>query len=568
MRFWAILFLLISGITSFACELDIPSGYYISPVDFKIYLSGTFGEPRKTHFHTGIDIKTGGVEGKAIRAVADGFISRINISPYGYGNALYITHPNGTVSVYAHLQKFDSKIQAFVKQKQKELTQFAINLEDLPSDLFPIKQGESIALSGNSGGSGGPHLHFEIRDSLEHPLNPLLYGFDEWITDNANPNIYNLYFYNLDDNRFFTSSFKKGASNNAYGKYTINGVVKVNTDELGIGVHTVDLFTGTSNKNGVYEIELLFDNQVIYHYQMDYLSFDFSKHVYSHCDYWQKKMNNNTIHKCFVEKGNQLPTYPYLLNKGAIILADDAIHQVTIRVSDYHGNTSEISCQVQKDNTQKVFVPSTYDYVDYLIANQRNTYRSDNITIQFPKDVLFDDLYFDYSETKNNEWGPFYNIHHKKTPVGGYFDLSLRIQNIDSSFIDKYLVAYYNYKDYKKALGGSVKDSFIHVKSRDFGTYFIDIDTIAPVITPVNISAGKNMRTAKVIQVKATDNFSGIDTYDAIVNGQWSVLEYDAKRRLFTYRIDEAVVAGENEIIFVIGDERGNVSQVDYRFQY
>lgn len=547
---------------------EVEENYFRSPVDIKLYLSGTFGEPRSTHFHTGIDIKTEGVEGKKIYAVADGYISRISVSPYGYGNALYVTHTNGMVSVYGHLQKFSSEIQAWTKQQQHELTNFAINLEDLDPKLFPVKQGDVIALSGNTGGSGGPHLHFELRDSLEHPLNPLLFGFEDWLSDQARPSIYNVFFYSLGEDRQFTAAKKLKPSLISSGNYAIQNPIKVNTQNLGIGIHTVDLFTGTSNKNGVYAIKLYDNNELIYHYQVDILSFDYTKHVYSHCDYWQKKNHNNTVHKCFVEKGNQLPTYKSVLNSEGITLNTQSEHQLRVEVSDFHGNTSTTRFRVIYDSTATFFQTTLEDYTSLFTAGERNYHRTENIRIDFGEEVFFNDLYFQYSERPHNAIGPYFDVHNKYTPVSTYFDISLRYDAIDSAYMDKYLIAYYDYKNRKQSIGGKIRGGFIHGETRALGTYFIDIDTIPPKVSALNISQGKTMTWQKSIQFKAYDDFSGIDEYNAFVNGLWVVLSYDAKRNLMSYHIDEFTQKGENLLEILVSDERGNVDYQSFTFNY
>lgn len=552
----------------FASLQEAPAGYFSSPIDHKIYLSGTFGEPRSTHFHTGIDIKTEGVEGKSIYAVADGYISRIGVSPYGYGNALYITHDNGFVSVYGHLQKFSSEIQHWVKNQQRLQTSFEINMENLDPSLFAVKKGQVIARSGNSGGSGGPHLHFELRDSLEHPLNPLNYGFSDWITDAAAPSIYNIYFYNLDTNKAFSSTNKQKVSLVSTGKYQLTSPILVNTAILGLGVHTVDLFTGTSNKNGIYQIKLFVDDQLHYHFKIDELAFDCTKHVYSHCDYWEKKTNNNSVHKCFVEQGNKLPTYPFLINNGGIKLLDNDLHTIRIEVSDFHGNTSETNFQVQKAINSNYFTITKPVFETTFLYGQRNTFKNDLVSIELNNDVLFDNVFFEYKQNANNSFGPVLKIHNVKTPLANYFDIAIKLNKIDSTYLDKYLVAYFDYNNRKKAIGGKIREGFIHTKSREFGTYFIDIDTIPPKISALNISEGKNMSAQKVIQFKASDNLSGIQEYNAFVNGCWVVLEYDAKRNLFTYHIDEWTLKGENELTLVIADERGNAQREQYKFSY
>jgi len=546
---------------------EVPEGYFRSPVDIKIYLSGTFGEPRSTHFHTGIDIKTHGVEGKKIYSVAEGYVSRVSVSPFGYGNAVYVTHPNGMVSVYGHLQKFASKIQEWVKQQQHAQTNFAINMEDLSPSLFPVIKGEVIAFSGNTGGSGGPHLHFELRDSLEHPLNPLFYGFEEWVIDKLKPSIYNLFFYNLNELKQFTPVKKVKASLVSTGIYMINSVIQVNTPKLGIGVHTIDLFTGTANKNGVYEIKLYHNETLTYHYRADLLSFDYTKHVYSHCDYWQKK-NNNTVHKCFREKGNKLPLYPVMIEEGEIDLSNSALHNIRIEVNDFHGNTSKISAKLQYQPQAEFFKPKEERYHAHFLLGQRNQFSNNNVRISLDEGVLFNDLYFQYKERANNSYGPFIDIHNSAVPVGDYFDISIKIHAIDTNDIEKYVIAYYDYKNRKKSIGGKYSEGFMCGETRSLGTYFIDIDTVPPRLNALNISEGKQLTHQKNIQFRVSDSLSGIASYDAFLNGKWVVLTYDAKKSLMTYTINKSILKSENILEVLIVDERGNYTSKQYDFTY
>lgn len=553
---------------SLAQNYNIPKDYFRSPLDIPLYLSGTFGEPRTTHFHTGIDIKTGGVQGKNIYAIADGYISRVNVSPYGYGNALYITHPNGYVSVYAHLKSFKKNIETWLKGKQIDETSFAVNLENLPPNLFPVKKGEIIAQSGNSGGSGGPHLHFEIRDSLEHPINPFYFGYDLKVEDKAKPSIYNVYFYDIDSEGNPLSSKKNAATNLSYGNYNIATTQKVNTSLLGFGVHTVDLFTGTSNKNGVFEIKMFVNDILHYHYRVDELDFNFTKHVYSHCDYWAKRSANNTTHKCFVEKGNKLKVYPNLINNGIVNLTDNQTKNIKIEVLDFHGNKSTINFSVVKDLTATYFIKNNEEFQYDFKQSDSNTIQYNDFRLILPKDVLFTDLKFKFTREGQGKYSQLYKIHDAKVPVANYFDISILPLNIDTTKLEKYYIAYTDYNGKKQYVGGIFRNGFLNTKSRAFGTYFIDIDEDAPEVKAVNIYNNKKMTAYTTIQFTASDAISGIAEYNLFINGNWALLEYDAKRNLFTYNIDNLVRQGTNQLELVISDDRSNATVVNYIFTY
>ncbi|MGB1248622.1 MAG: M23 family metallopeptidase, partial [Chitinophagales bacterium] len=507
---------------------EYPQDYFSSPVDFTIYLSGTFGEPRTTHFHAGLDIKTQGVEGKNIYAVADGYVSRIKVSPWGYGNALYITHPNGYTTVYAHLQKFDEAIATYVKEQQYALTESEVNLDSLPSDLFVFAKGDIIAKSGNSGSSFGPHLHFEIRDSLEQPHNPMLFGFDKIIKDDVKPAISNLIVYNQTTDRYATDS-KQISLAGSNGAYSLSNTLIVNRDEIGFGIHAIDQLSGVSNKNGLNHIELYMDDDLLYEYEMDKFAFTEGKYVYTHCDYWKKRKDKQTVHRCFVQKGNQLRTYPTTTNDGIVYLFDNEKHQVKIIARDFHGNESVLSFLIQKDESSSFFTAKEDDYIDIFEAGTRNHFRNDNVQIDMSAEVLFDDLYLEYHEEDRNQLTDMFHIHNHETPVFTYFNLKLKPNEIDSAKSDKYIIVHKNYKDKYIAMGGEIDGDFVSTKTRTLGRYYVSIDTIAPKISPVNISEGKTMTWQKYVQVKATDNLSGIAEYNAFLNGEWVLLTLDGK---------------------------------------
>ncbi len=555
--------------SSVSAQENYPQNDFRSPLDIPLYLSGTFGEPRNTHFHAGLDIKTGGVEGKNIYAIADGYISRIKASAWGYGNTLYVTHTNGYTSVYAHLSKFDDKIAKWLKQQQEANTIFEINLDSLDASLFPVKQGEIIAKSGNTGGSHGPHLHFEIRDSLERPINPFLFGFDIRVKDNVKPGLYNLVLYNLSSDRHFSNSKNIKLSGSA-GKYLLSETIKVNKDEVGFGINTTDKFTDVHNHNGVYDIKMYFDGELLYHYQMNRFRFDEGKYVLSHCDYWLKRNNKQTVHKCFVEQGNQLEAYNYLNNEGKVFLYDYALHNVKIEVTDFHKNKSTLDFKVQRDDNATTFKDSEPKFDDILVQGQANLYKNEDISLDMEEDVLFDHLYLNVKKVARSSISDGFHIGDVTKPAFTWFNITLKTKQLQEDLKDKYVVAFKNYKNRVKSLGGTFCDETqtICATTRDFGYYYVTLDTIPPVITSLSVSEGKDMSKYKAIQFKMSDNLSGIDEFDLFINGTWAVLELDGKKSLYTYKIDNKVVKGKNHLLLVVKDERNNASTFSAEFDY
>ena len=305
---------------SFYSTAQHPKDYFCSPLDIPLFLSGNFGEIRTNHFHSGIDIKTQGVEGKPVYAPADGCVSRIKIAAGGYGNALYLTHANGYTTVYGHLSAYSDTLKKYITAEQYKKESFEIEL--IPdSNLFRFKKGDVIAFTGNTGSSGGPHLHFELRDTkTESTYNPLLFGFE--VKDKIPPAITSLAVYDFDENpRHGWRNRKIYSVTKADGKYIVNGGKPfVVSGITGFGLEVYDQLDGADNHNGAYSIELLKDSARIYFHKIDEMPFYLSRFVNSHIDYEEKKLRGNIFQKSFVEPGNQLKIYETKISAGITVI--------------------------------------------------------------------------------------------------------------------------------------------------------------------------------------------------------------------------------------------------------
>jgi hypothetical protein len=323
---------------------EYPTDYFRSPLEIPLNLSGSFGELRTNHFHAGIDIKTEQREGLNVVAAADGYVSRIKVSSVGYGYALYIDHPNGYTTVYGHLQKYSAKIDEYVKGQQYELESFSIDLYP-DRGLLPVMKGEIVGLSGNSGGSGGPHLHFEVRETATEKLvNPLLFGFQ--VKDKIPPSVSNVWIVPLTDSSWVNGARLPVALETKGGGLKTTTLPKVYGD-VGFAITTVDMLDGNSNRCGIYRIEFFVDGLQVYGQRMDRLDFTTNRAMNAHTIYERFKKDRSSIHGSYRLPGNPLDIYDNLVNDGVISFRDGKTHVCEYRLLDIMGNETRVKFNVQ-----------------------------------------------------------------------------------------------------------------------------------------------------------------------------------------------------------------------------
>lgn len=537
-----------------------PNDYFISPVDFPISLSGTFAELRANHFHSGIDIRTQGVEGKPVFACADGYVSRIKISPFGFGKALYITHPKGYTTVYAHLSGFNKAIDAWVRSEQYRLEQFDVDLFPGKNQLI-VSQGEIVAYSGNSGSSQGPHLHFEIRNAKnEMPINPQLFSIP--IKDFIRPGITSLRVYpegqgSLINGKPGPSTFETAGWGPVHRLKTTDTVQIAGNFSFGIQVY--DLLNGSNNKNGISKYSIYIDSVLCFECQANTFSFSESRYINSLIDYQQYYKNGQRYMKSRIAPNNKLSMYSFPGNRGIFTAAPNVVQKIKITATDGAGNESVLRFTVKGSKVAKLEENPKTDQLIFSYLTPNN-YSNKYISISIPGNCLYDSINFTYSMSKRlaTTCSPVHQIHTPEIPLQEYFDVSVKVDSTFKNLGSKLLLAAIRPGKSASSAGGKYENGFVKARIRDFGQYAVMADTTDPVIKAVNISNGKSIASQATIRMRISDDFSGINTYRATLNGKWILMEYDAKNQRLEYQRDDRLITGKNDFLLIVEDGCGN----------
>jgi len=525
------------------------------PLGGTLLLTGSFCEFRSNHFHGGDDFRTG-TNGKPVYAIADGYVFRIKVAGGGYGNALYLYHPEGDgyISVYGHLQSYIPQIAKWVEGFQDSIQEFAFD-HYLDSNLIPVKKGQVVAYSGNTGRSFGPHLHFEIRNQQDEPFNPQLFGYR--IADTRAPEIRNIAVYPADDNSYVNyanySSVFSVSGNSVNSNITVHGNVY-------FGIEAYDYLNDVSSRNSVYSTKLYVDGKLIYYSQFDRFSYYHNRDINSMVDYKRRVTTDMRIQRCYVEPNNDLYHYKALENNGVVSFTDNQYHSVKFVVADIYGNTKTVSFSVKSSTTEKDF-GIVRDSTMFMAYDKENVFTRPGIEIFFPEKSLFDNIFLEYNTSEGSEYSPMFQIHNEFVPVKNDYILSLNLSLVPDDLKDKAVICFVDYKNDIACYTGTVKDNFLSVFTNDFGRFYLDVDVIPPYITPLNISDGANMKSHSNIKFKITDNLSGINDWSGFVNGEWVIVKYDAKNDLIWYNFDDKTKSGKNTFTLLVVDGVGNISE-------
>ncbi|SFR81105.1 M23 family metallopeptidase [Maribacter stanieri] len=560
MRKISLSLLLLFCFTLFAQE-DYPKDAFAPPMDIPIILAGTFGELRSNHFHSGVDIKTQQREGVPVNSIGDGTITRIKVSLWGYGKVLYIAHPNGYTSVYGHLQKFSPSIEAYIKKLQYNKKSFEVEVFPDYGEL-KVSKGELIAYSGNTGGSAGPHLHFEIRSSIsEKPTNPLLYGMD--VADATNPILEKLFVYPLTDKSHVNNNYERTQVNFSKqndGTYLADKVTALG--EIGIGFIGFDRLDMAANKNGVYSVELSVNGKTYSLYDFESFSFGETRYINTLVDYEYYGRNRQRIQKSFKSAGNNLSIYKELYNNGKIDINEGLSYTAKLLIKDYAGNKVELNIPVDgvKNLLGNKKEKKTTD--NYVIAKKPNNFDLGGAKVYFPTNTFYEDFYIELKKGKDTV-----TIHNNTVPAHRNFTITFDVSKYSKEVQKQLFIARLDSKLRPNHANTYKRGNEFTTRTRNLGTYTLARDTVAPTIRTKNFKEKQWLNNYKYLSVQIADDLSGVDTYSATLNGEWILMEYEPKRNTLTYNFDDKIADQTQCVLKVtVTDNVGNTNTLTTSF--
>ncbi|AZB09674.1 M23 family metallopeptidase [Chryseobacterium sp. G0162] len=538
---------------------NYPQNYFRNPLNIPMQLAANFGAVRTNHFHMGLDLRTNSQENLSVLAAADGYVSRIKVERYGFGNAIYITHPNGFTTVYAHLNKYFDKLDEYVKEKQYKDEKWEQDITFQPGQ-FPVTKGQLIALSGNTGGSAGPHLHFEIRDTkTEECLNPLLFGFN--IPDSVAPIISGLYWY---DRRF--STYEPGANGIAVKKignaYTAD-VVRVNSPMISFGIKAVDKANQGFNL-GIYKAELLMDGKLIYGFSIDKVSYDDTRYLNGCIDYTKFIRDKVGIQHLSTLPGMKLANYSTSNLSGVINLQDQEIHTIEIILKDVKGNTSRLTTKVQLANTGNGISPSG----KVVLPNEGKTLTTENAEINFSKNAMYDAVNFSMYEKNSSDGNAISNtivLQNPYIPVHDYYTLKIKPNRKLSKDEKDKVVVLFNYGSDKDAVKAKWNGDQAEAQFNRLGTAELILDNSLPSVS----SGWKDgaVVSGSSLRLKGSTKVGDIVSFRAELDGKW--LRFARVKNDFIYIFDEKCpkTSGEHSLKITTINTAGNINTQTFTFR-
>ncbi len=545
--------LLLSCTPLVTAQEKYPQDAFRSPLDIPLILAGTFGELRSNHFHGGIDIKTQQRQGLPVYSIGDGSVTRIKISHWGYGKAIYVAHPNGYTSVYAHLKKFSPEIEAYIKRVQYKKQSYQV-------EVFPdygevkVEKGQVIAYSGNTGGSSGPHLHFEIRSSVtEKPTNPLLYGYE--VRDATNPVLSQIFAYPLSDGAIINRSNSKAQINFSKqkdGTFLADKVTAMGT--IGLGFIGFDRQDMAANKNGVYRVRQIINGQVYTDYDFETFSYGETRYINTLIDYDHYGKSRKRIQRLFKESGNRLSIYNTLKNDGKITVKEGLSYTAELLLEDLEGNVTKAIIPIEGKKEPLEIKKELETTENYLIAKKPNNYNLGAAKVYFPSNTFYKDFYIDLKKDDDTV-----KIHNNRVAAHRNFTVTFDVSKYSKEKQKKMFIARLDRKMKANYASTYKRGNTFTTRTRNLGTYTLAMDTVAPKIRSKNFKEKQWLNNYSYLSLMISDDLSGIDTYSATLNGDWILMEYEPKKKTITYNFDDKILNEKKcQLEVVVTDNVGN----------
>jgi hypothetical protein len=536
-----------------------PKNYFRYPLDLPPSTAGTFGELRPNHFHAGLDFRTNQRDGYPVHAAADGFISRLKVQFGGFGNAVYITHPNGFTTVYGHLESFSSELAKLVHDYQVQQKTDMVDFNLLPMQV-PVTKGQVIALSGHTGAVAGPHVHFEIRDTqTEQTINAQLFGLT--VTDHIPPVLGTACIYRFNDGPFSERTQRQflgvvGSS----GHYRLENPAVIDVSgNVGFGITADDMNNTSGSHNGVYSIEVKVDGKTVFTFAAERFAFDQTHAINAFIDYPEFLNAHRFIQKCFVLPGSKITLYPQSINRGVVTFSDDSLHNVQYVVKDIAGNTSTLNLKLRSHSktihpVELFKMPGTFFPYD-----KDNQFSNDKVKVSIPAGNLYDSMNFTYADQpkKPGTYSDTYQLGDRYNPINDTYDLWIKPDTTAPGWrADKAVIVNVD----GDCIVGNYEDGYVKAKAKGFGGYYVKLDTEAPRVVRINITNGANMAAKHAIYFKISDNLSGIKSYMGYVDDKWVLMKWDFKTRVLSYTFDDDTPHGKHTFKLDVTDQKDNTA--------
>ena len=575
-EFLLIITILLLGVVQSTAQKLSTEDYVYPLKNVAGYYSANFGEMRPNHFHAGTDFKTDGVEGKEVVSVADGYISRISLSPSGYGLALYVSHPNGTTSVYGHLSRFRKDIHEFVLSERRRLKRSKVDLY-CDKDRFPVKQGEVIALSGNTGSSMGPHLHFELRESSsQKTLNIIAQGIIK-PKDNISPYFMKLHYFEVDTiggipyhSKPTTYRVYKASDNNY--KTELKTPIKVGRKGYFV-VETSDRKNDCTNTYGVYNLAMELDGRKIFEYRNDGFTFDLSRYCNALSYYPIQRNSRNEVMRTALLQGTPRLFFPTVVNQGLITTKEGEKREVTLLATDDCRNTSILSFSIEGKSDEECFKPQEDTSLKEVYYNHDFAQKvDDTFSVIIPKGALYESIAMRMEtseivpkvDSTIKILSPAYLVHDDNTPLQKSIGIVFS-HNVDKNLQRQTSVARVSANGSVSYVGGTYRYNRIVARTTSFGTFCLVADLTPPVISP-SFKDGGDYRTSDKISFRVWDNFSGVASYDVWVDGEWTPVEFARNRSIINLKAEGIEGDKKHTILIKAKDSCGNIASWEGNF--